>query len=167
MNRTIISIEVQDNGGKEAIIIVTGERNNQILFEEQFKYKDEEKHPLRLHFLIDKFLNNHGIAKGENMAIPSITKLLNDIKLRSKMKVNHDYRVRSKDCNIIHLHGRVEIENFFRDEFEGKEEKLKEYVNQLLQYPNGTQFSLPSQYLVDGFLVNLNRKTQEVVIYRT
>jgi hypothetical protein len=38
MNRTIISIEVQDNGGKEAIIIVTGERNNQIMFEEQFTY---------------------------------------------------------------------------------------------------------------------------------
>lgn len=73
MNKTIISIEVQDNGGKEATIIVTGERNNQTLFEEHFTYKDEEKHPLRLHFLIDKFLNNHGIAKGENMAIPIIT----------------------------------------------------------------------------------------------
>lgn len=96
MNRTIISIEVQDNGGKEATIIVTGERNNQILFEEQFDYNDENKHPLRLHLLIDKFLNNNGIAKGENMAIPSITKLLNDIKLRSKIKTNADYTVRDK-----------------------------------------------------------------------
>jgi hypothetical protein len=43
MNRTIISIEVQDHGGKEANIIVRGERNNQIMFEEQFDYKDEEK----------------------------------------------------------------------------------------------------------------------------
>lgn len=96
MNRTIISIEVQDNGGKEATIIVTGERNNQILFEEQFDYNDENKHPLRLHLLIDKFLNNHRIAKGENMAIPSISKLLNDIKLRSKIKTNADYTVRDK-----------------------------------------------------------------------
>lgn len=165
MNKTIISIEVQDNGSKEATLIVTGERNNQILFEEQFEYENEEKHPLRLHLLIDKFLNDNGITKGENMAIPCITKLLNDIKLRSKIKANADYRVRLKDCNIIHLHGRIEIENFFRDEFEGKEEQLKEYVSQLLQYPNGTQFSLPSQYLIDGFLVNLNRKVQEVVIY--
>ena len=39
MNRTIISIEVQDHGGKEANIIVRGERNNQIMFEEQFDYK--------------------------------------------------------------------------------------------------------------------------------
>lgn len=96
MNRTIISIEVQDNGGKDATIIVIGERNNQILFEEQFHYNDENKHPLRLHFLIDKFLNNNGIAKGENMAIPSISKLLNDIRLRSKIKANPDYTVRDK-----------------------------------------------------------------------
>ncbi len=40
MDMTIISIEVQGNGGKEATIIVTGERNNQILFEEQFEYND-------------------------------------------------------------------------------------------------------------------------------
>ena len=37
MNRTIISIEVQDEGGKKANIIVRGERNGQILFEELFK----------------------------------------------------------------------------------------------------------------------------------
>ncbi len=33
MNRTIISIELQDNGGTEATTIVKGERNNQIMFE--------------------------------------------------------------------------------------------------------------------------------------
>lgn len=38
MNKTIISIEVQDEGGKEAAIILKGERNGQKLFEEQFKY---------------------------------------------------------------------------------------------------------------------------------
>lgn len=42
MNRTIISIEVQDYGGKDAAIIIRGERNNQIMFEEQFDYKDNE-----------------------------------------------------------------------------------------------------------------------------
>lgn len=57
MNRTIISIEVQDHGGKEATIIVRGERNNQIMFEEQFNYKDEEQHSLRLHLLKGPFLN--------------------------------------------------------------------------------------------------------------
>ena len=40
MNKTIISIEVQDEGDKEAAIILKGERNGQKLFEEQFKYKD-------------------------------------------------------------------------------------------------------------------------------
>lgn len=48
MNKTIISIEIQDEGGKEASIIVTGERNNQVLFEEQFEYYDENKHSLIL-----------------------------------------------------------------------------------------------------------------------
>ena len=42
MNKTIISIEVQDEGDKEATIILKGERNGQKLFEEQFKYKDEK-----------------------------------------------------------------------------------------------------------------------------
>jgi len=83
MNKTIISVEIQDNGSKAATITVTGERSNQILFEEQFEYEDEEKHPLRLHFLIDRFLNGNGIAKGENIATTCISKLLNDIKLRS------------------------------------------------------------------------------------
>ena len=41
MNKTIISIEVQDYGDKKATIIVRGERNNQIMFEETFDYKDE------------------------------------------------------------------------------------------------------------------------------
>ena len=49
MNRTIISIEVQDNGGKEDNIIFRGERNNQIMFEEQFDYKDEDKQIGRAH----------------------------------------------------------------------------------------------------------------------
>lgn len=40
MNRTIIAIEVQDRGDKEAIIIVRGGRNSQIMFEETFSYKD-------------------------------------------------------------------------------------------------------------------------------
>ncbi|WP_303236155.1 hypothetical protein [Phocaeicola coprophilus] len=48
MSRTIISIEVQDSGDKEAIIIVRGERNSQIMFEKTFSYKDEKKHSLRL-----------------------------------------------------------------------------------------------------------------------
>ncbi len=57
MNKIIISIEVQDNGGKEATIIERGEWNNQIMFEEKFDYGDEEKHPLRLHLLKERFIN--------------------------------------------------------------------------------------------------------------
>lgn len=54
MNKTIISIKVQDHDSIEANIIVRGDRNNQIMFEEQFDYKDEEKHSFQLHLLSER-----------------------------------------------------------------------------------------------------------------
>ena len=93
MNRTIISFEVQDNGGKEANIIVRGERNNQIMFEEKFDYKDEEKHPLRLHLLKERFINKFP-KLGDSLGIICLRKLFNDITTRSKIKANPDYRNR-------------------------------------------------------------------------
>lgn len=91
MNRTIISIEVQDHGGKEATIIVRGERNNQIMFEEHFDYKDEDKHSLRLHLLKGQFMEKFP-KLGDSLGILCIRKLFNDITIRSKMKANPDYR---------------------------------------------------------------------------
>lgn len=93
MNKTIISIEAQDNGDKEATIIVRGERNNQIMFEEKFDYKDEEKHPLRLHLLKDRFINKFP-KLGDSLGIICLRKLFNDITTRSKIKANPDYRNR-------------------------------------------------------------------------
>lgn len=93
MNRTIISIEVQDNGGKEATIIVKGERNNQIMFEERFEYKDEEKHPLRLHLLKERFMEKY-FVEGKSLGVMSIRKLLKDITERSKFVGVPDYRNR-------------------------------------------------------------------------
>lgn len=98
MNRTIISIEVQDNGAKEATIIVTGERNNQILFEEQFEYKDEEKHPFRLHLLKERFMKKD-FAEGKSLGVMSIRKLFKDITERSKSVGVPDYRVKEKGIN--------------------------------------------------------------------
>lgn len=95
MNKTIISIEVQDHGSKEATIIVRGERNNQIMFEEQFEYKDEEKHSLRLHLLSKRFHRKFP-QLGDILGILCIRKLFNDITIRSKMKVNPDYRIIDK-----------------------------------------------------------------------
>ena len=91
MNRTIISIEVQDHGGKEANIIVRGERNNQIMFEEQFDHKNEEKHSLWLHLLLERFHRKFP-QLGDSLGILCIRKLFNDITIRSKMKANPDYR---------------------------------------------------------------------------
>ena len=96
MNKTIISIEVQDYGDKEATIIVKGERNNQIMFEEQFDYKDEEKHPLRLYLLKGRFMRKFP-KLGDSLGILCIRKLFNDITIRSEMRANPDYRTLDKE----------------------------------------------------------------------
>lgn len=75
------------------LIIVRGERNNQIMFEEQFDYKDEEKPSLRLHLLKGRFMERFP-KLGNSLGILCIRKLFNDIKVRSKMKANADYRER-------------------------------------------------------------------------
>lgn len=98
MNRTIISIEVQDNGGMEATIIVKGERNNQVMFEEQFAYSDNDKHPLRLHLLKERFMKKD-FAEGKSLGIMSIRKLFKDITERSKSVGVPDYRVKEKGIN--------------------------------------------------------------------
>lgn len=95
MNRTIISIEVQDNGDKEATIIVKGERNNQILFEEYFAYQDDNKNPLRLHLLKEQFMEKYFVA-GKSLGVMSIRKLFKDITERSKSVGVPDYRTIDK-----------------------------------------------------------------------
>ena len=95
MNNTTISIEVQDEGDKEAIIIVKGERNNQILFEEKFAYSDSEKQSLRLHLLKERFLRIYP-QMGRSIGVLCIRKLLNDITKRSKADGCHYYRVFDK-----------------------------------------------------------------------
>lgn len=95
MNRTIISIEVQDRGDKKSII-VRGERNSQIMFEEAFSYKDEEKHSLRLYLLKERFIKTFP-KLGESLGIIGVRKLFNDITIWSKMKANPDYRDRKNE----------------------------------------------------------------------
>lgn len=65
----------------------------------------------------------------------------------------------------LELHGRTEIEDFFRNESESC--RLKEWVDFLLSQPDGFTLGLPSHYVVDGHEVVVHRKTQEVVIFRT
>ena len=95
MNKTMISIEVQDEGGTDALIIVRGERNDKIMFEEEFDYKDAEKHTLRLHMLKEQFLNKFPIL-GYSLGVVCIRKLLNDLTTCGKMKINPDYRTIDK-----------------------------------------------------------------------
>lgn len=76
---------------KRLIFIVIGERNNQIMFEEKFDYKDEEKHSLRLHLLKGRFMEKFP-KLGDSLGILCVRKLFNDITILSKMKSNPDYK---------------------------------------------------------------------------
>ena len=76
---------------KRLIFIVRGERNNQIMFEEKFDYKDEEKHSLRLHLLKGRFMEKF-LKLGDSLGILCVRKLFNDITILSKMKSNPDYK---------------------------------------------------------------------------
>ena len=69
MNRTIISIEVQDESDRKTIIITRGERNSQMMFEETFSYKDEKKHSLRLNLLKERLFYGTP-AKNSQLSLP-------------------------------------------------------------------------------------------------
>jgi hypothetical protein len=71
-----------------------------------------------------------------------------------------------KTIKSLELHGRKEIENFFKDELEGKSH-LKEFVDSLMTKPSGFTLGLPSHYIVDGQEVIVNRRVQEVVIFHS
>lgn len=97
----------------------------------------------------------------------SISKLFKDITERSKSVGVPDYRnMAEKDVVIqsLELHGRKEIEEFFRNEPEGKN-KLDEWVDFLLSQSDGFTLGLPSHYVVDGREIFVHRRIQEVVIY--
>lgn len=138
MNRTIISIEVQDNGDKEATIVVKGERNNQIMFEEQFDYKDEEKYPLRLHLLSERFHRKFP-QLGDSLGILCLRKLFNDITIRSKMKANPDYREKE------HTHFTVDdYREFCHKYFPAQSDDVIESSWKAIQsLPQGTIIRLP------------------------
>ena len=88
MNRTIVSIEVLDEGGKEATIIIKGERNDKTLFEERFSYNDDKEPSLRLHLLKERLLKDGLISKGKYLSTECISKLFDDIADRSKITMS-------------------------------------------------------------------------------
>jgi len=68
----------------------------------------------------------------------------------------------------IELHGREEIKVFFKDEFKrSNRSDLDQYVDDLLQYPDGTEFGLPSEYYIDGVWETRPRKAEVIIIYHT
>lgn len=49
--------------------------DSQILFEELYKYHDEEKHPLRLHLLKEEYVEEGYRAEGKILGVMCIQKL--------------------------------------------------------------------------------------------
>jgi hypothetical protein len=91
MNETIITIIVQDMGDKDATIIVRGERNGSFMFEEKFEYKDENKAPLQLHLLKERFLERFP-KLGKSLGVICIRKLFKAITEKSESVGVNDYR---------------------------------------------------------------------------
>lgn len=77
MNRTIISIEQTDGGGKEGTIVVSGERNGCILFEEHFDVSAKDN-------LLNLFILQEELPPDKSLATKCLSKLLNDIKQYGK-----------------------------------------------------------------------------------
>ena len=48
-----------------------------------------------------------------------------------------------KFARYIHLHGREEILDFFKDEYKDNKEELEEFVNSILENPEGTCIGFP------------------------
>lgn len=55
-----------------------------------------------------------------------------------------DKKIIKKEYNkTIHLHGREEILDFFKDEYKDNKEELEEFVNSILENPEGTCIGFP------------------------
>lgn len=55
-----------------------------------------------------------------------------------------DKKIIKKEYNkTIHLHGREEILDFFKDEYKDNKEELEEFVNSILKNPEGTCIGFP------------------------
>lgn len=65
------------------------------MFEEQFEYKDEEKHPLSFHLLKRRFMDKC-IVEGKSLGVMSVRKLFKDITERSKFVDVPSYRIIDK-----------------------------------------------------------------------
>lgn len=53
-------------------------------------------------------------------------------------------KIVKKEYNkTIHLHGREEILDFFKDEYKDNKEELEEFVNSILENPEGTCIGFP------------------------
>ena len=64
-----------------------------------------------------------------------------------------------KELEILHLHGRKEIEDFYRNVLKVEdEEKIENNINRLFSYPDQTLFCVPVKRQIGAAWVTLNHK---------
>ena len=74
-----------------------------------------------------------------------------------------DKKIIKKEYNkTIHLHGREEILDFLKDEYKDNKEELEEFVNSILENPEGTCIGFPyemedesNRYLEESKIVSI------------
>lgn len=65
----------------------------------------------------------------------------------------------------IHLHGRKEIFDFFKDEYKDNKEELEEFVDSILESPEGTYIGFPCEMEDESNLYLEERKIVGIIVH--
>lgn len=77
-----------------------------------------------------------------------------------------DKNVIKKEYNkTIHLHGREEILDFFKDEYKDNKEELEEFVDSILESPEGTYIGFPYEMEDESNLYLEERKIVGIIVH--
>lgn len=78
-----------------------------------------------------------------------------------------DKKIIKKEYNkTIHLHGREEILDFFKDEYKDNKEELEEFVNSILENPEGTCIGFPYEMEDESNRYLEERKIVGIIVHQ-
>lgn len=78
-----------------------------------------------------------------------------------------DKKIIKKEYNkTIHLHGREEILDFFKDEYKDNKEELEEFINSILENPEGTCIGFPYEMEDESNRYLEERKIVGIIVHQ-
>lgn len=78
-----------------------------------------------------------------------------------------DKKIIKKEYNkTIHLHGKEEILDFFKDEYKDNKEELEEFVNSILENPEGTCIGFPYEMEDESNRYLEERKIVGIIVHQ-